>query len=805
MGEVYKARDNRLQRIVAIKILPSEDQDLKARFEREAKSIAALQDPHICTLHDVGSQDGTHYLVLEYLEGETLADRLRRGACPLEEALRHAIEIVGALDSAHRLGITHRDLKPANIMLTKDGVKLLDFGLAQLRSVDTGVVAGFSAAVTTSPQPMTAKGAIVGTLQYMSPEQLEGNPVDHRTDIWAFGCVLHEMLAGNRPFEGTSHASFIAAILEREPTPLATVRPLTPPLLIHIVTRCLSKNPETRWQSARDIQSELQWLAANRAPVAVAGAGAPRRRGLVLWAVAAAASIAVLSLAGSLLINRFADRQGATAVIRFGIPPPDGARFGSNRGAVAMASSVAVSPDGRRVAFVAETVDGRQSIWIRKVDGLAAEPLPGSDNGLSPFWSPDSRFLAFFAEGQLKKIEISGGPAQVVCETTAGIGGTWNNQGTIVFAAGAAPVLHQVPDGGGTPTAITSLDATRQETGHVWPSFLPDGKHFLYLSNAPQRINRSVLIGSLGSSSTTRLPSVHSRAVYGSPGILLFAIDTALMAQAFDLENFALTGPPMSVAQGVRMTDQTGYSVFSVSGNGVLAYQVGDVGFSTQLVWFDRTGTRLSALAPPGEYSNPSLSPDGMRVAAGVRDPQTMTRDIWVFDVTRGTASRLTFDASDDLNPAWSPDGTRVVFTSDRKGQRDIYAKAVNGIGQDELVFESSEQKSVNDWSADGRYVLYDSGAVGGLTTTSLSAIPLFGDRKSFPLVPGFVRFVASVARWEVGCVLVFRVRSIGSVCPGVSRVDGEMADLSEGRYRTVPGAAMVRSCSTSRTAPSCR
>ena len=292
MGEVYKARDTRLQRTVAIKILPFDDPELRTRFEREAKTVAALQDPHICTLHDVGNQDGTHYLVLEYLEGETLADRLRRGPCALEDALSYAIDIAGALDRAHHAGITHRDLKPANIMLTKNGVKLLDFGLAQLRQADTTAVAGFSTAMTDSA-PLTSKGAILGTLQYMSPEQLEGKPVDHRADIWAFGCVVHEMIAGARPFEGTSHAGFVAAILERAPTPLTALRPHTPPLLDHIVAKCLSKDPETRWQTARDIQSELRWLAT-RAPEAVGRSGARRGRGLVVWAAAAGIAIAAL-------------------------------------------------------------------------------------------------------------------------------------------------------------------------------------------------------------------------------------------------------------------------------------------------------------------------------------------------------------------------------------------------------------------------------------------------------------------------------------------------------------------------------
>ena len=408
-----------------------------------------------------------------------------------------------------------------------------------------------------------------------------------------------------------------------------------------------------------------------------------------------------------------------------------------SRSSVTMDSSVKVSPDGRRIAFVAETADGRQFIWIRAVEGLAAEPLSGTENGVAPFWSPDGHYLAFFADGKLKKMEVSGGPPQVLCDTTGGLGGTWNSEGTIVFAAGSAPVLYRVPDRGGPPTAITTLDATRQEIGHLWPSFLPDGRHFLYLSNAPLRTNRSMLIGSLDSASVTRLPSVHSRAEYAPPGHLLFAIDTTLMAQAFDPDDFVLTGQPVRVAQRVRVTDQAGYSIFSVSTNGVLAYQVGDVGFGTQLVWFDRTGKRIAALAPPAEYSNPSLSPDGTRVAVGVLDPQTMTRDLWVFDVTRGTASRVTFDASDDLNPAWSPDGTRLVFTSDRKGQRDIYQKSVSGIGSDELVFESPEQKSVNDWSADGRYLLYDSGALAGATAVSISALPLFGDRRPSPLVRG--------------------------------------------------------------------
>ena len=761
MGEVYRASDSQLGRDVALKILPAvwlADPERRARFDREARLLAALNHPHIGAIYGLVDSDDTGSmpaLVLELVDGGTLADRLAKGPLPIGEALTLATQIAEALEAAHACGIVHRDLKPANIIVkgawgpipprgkaaASSGdspprvashlvVKVVDFGLA--KAVTGEESASDRPGAPTVTMGGTREGMVLGTAAYMSPEQARGHAIDKRADIWAFGCVLFEMLTGTRTFGGDNVADSLAFVLTKDPDWTA-LPPATPDAVRRLLGRCLEKDPTERLRDIGDAILELKdaWKAAPATPPPARVPAAPRRRERLAWG---AVALALTALVAYLLV---VSRSTSADVIRFGVLPPDHARFGPSRehGEAPRESSVEVSPDGGRIAFVGHTSDGRQYLWVRALKALGAQPLPGTENAVSPFWSPDSRFLGFFADGKLKKIEASGGPPQIVCDSTVGLGGTWNREGTIIFAAGASPILYQVPDSGGTPRPITTLDRTRQEIGHLWPSFLPDGRHFFYFSNTPQRADRSVFVGSLDSSPAKRVLSVNSRALYAPPGTMLFAIGNTLMAQAFDLKGLVLTGNPVQVAERVRITDQTGFSIFSVSANGVLAYQVGNVGQSTQLVWFDRTGTRLGALTEPGEFSNPSISPDGTRVAVGVQDPQTITRDIWVLDVSRKTASRLTFDASDDLNPAWSPDGTRIAFTSDRKGHRDIYEMAATGIGAEQLVLESTEHKSVDEWSSDGRYLVYNSGVIGGVTAIALWAAPLFGDRTPFPLI----------------------------------------------------------------------
>ena len=519
MGEVYKGRDTRLNRTVAIKVLAqhlSNRPDLEARFGREAQTLASLSHPHICPVFDVGRQEGTDYIVMEYIEGRTLADRLRRGAVAPDEALRIATEIADALDSAHRQGIVHRDLKPGNIMLTTSGAKLLDFGLAKLRHATTPLDS-----LSTSPAdaPMTAEGAILGTIQYMAPEQLEGKEADSRTDIFAFGAIVHEMITGRKTFEGASQASLIAAILDRDPPAMSTEQPMTPPLLDRVVKKCLAKNPERRWQAAGDLRDELTWIAegAQLGEASTNRSDARYKRFVSMWAMAATALLVV-----ALLI---------IGVRSPGSPgPPDEVRFGVTTPNLPNPRHLTISPDGRWLAFPASTASRAMALFVRRIDSTSPEQLPGTEGAVAPFWSPDSRYIAFFAGGRIKKVGVSGGPVQNICNAeTSRNGGTWNSAGTVIFAAGGT--LQRVSAAGGEPIRIGALDESRQETAIMQPSFLPDGNHFLYLAWSTQQANRAIYVGSLESDNTVKLFDSQSKAAYAAPGYLLFHRGGALFAQ----------------------------------------------------------------------------------------------------------------------------------------------------------------------------------------------------------------------------------------------------------------------------------
>ncbi|HYK42719.1 MAG TPA: protein kinase [Thermoanaerobaculia bacterium] len=493
MGEVYRARDTRLGRDVAIKVLLEHlsSPEGRARFEREAQAISQLSHPHICALHDVGNQDGTEYLVMEYLEGETLAARLARGPLPLDKTLRYGIEIAGALDRAHRRGIVHRDLKPSNVMLTKSGVKLLDFGLAKLAAPSVaGGVTGVS--IPTIPSNLTEEGTILGTFQYLAPEQLEGKQADTRTDIFAFGAVLYEMATGEKAFAGTSHASLISAIMSSEPPPITQHSPLAPAALDRIVRVSLAKDPDDRWQSAHDIGSELGWIAEGGSAIGLAAPAPPprTRRERLAWAAAAVATLAALALAMVLL----ARPREALRMVQASIAPPEKSSF------VFDAGPMALSADGRRLAFLAPNAEKQNLLWVRRLNGMAAQPLAGTEGASYPFWSPDGRFLGFFAGGKLKKIDISGGPPQVLCDSPESRGGTWSPEGVILFSPSARDALLRISSSGGVPAPATELDVSSREFSHRFPFFLPDGRHFIYLSQAVGTVpgsGREVLIGSL--------------------------------------------------------------------------------------------------------------------------------------------------------------------------------------------------------------------------------------------------------------------------------------------------------------------
>jgi len=737
MGEVYKARDTRLDRTVAIKVLTAHlaaDPHARERFQREARAVAALNHPHICTLHDVGSQDPStgsgpamDFLVMEYLDGETLAERLAKGPLPLDRALQYAIQIADALDKAHRQGITHRDLKPGNVMLTKAGTKLLDFGLAKLRPA--GGVVGMSAAAHASPS-LTGRGAILGTLQYMAPEQLEGKPADARTDIFAFGALLYEMLTGRKAFEGTSQASLISAILSSDPSPIALRQPLSPPALDCVVKTCLAKDPDERWQSAHDLTSELTWIAESGLQTTVAAPGVEAqvrsraRTQRYAWIAAAVCLLTTLALAGALYLRR---APVDTRVYRSTFVPPANVDYA----AILRNSLLAVSPDGRRLAFVAPGANGRIVLWVRDLAALAAQPLADTEGAAGPFWSPDSRFIAFSAAGKLKKIDASGGPAISLCDTNTSYPGSWGRGDVILFTSANYGPVSRVAAAGGTPTPATTLDTKGGEQSHGWPFFLPDGRHFLYAAAGDP--TSGVYVGSLDSPDRTRLLDSFANAQYAS-GFLVFPRADTLMAQPFDATRLALSGEAMAVAEHVNSNQAVPHTgtlaAFVVSETGVLVFEASR---TSRFVWFDRAGKQIGILGDPARYiSSVHLSPDGSQAAVVVTDSQEAA-NVWLFDVARGVRTPFTVSGLVSLQ-IWSPDGSRVVFGS----RLDLYQKLSSGEGSAELLLASDLRKLPESVSPDGRFLVYATTAAttsSGLPNPDLWVLPLFGDRKPKPFI----------------------------------------------------------------------
>jgi eukaryotic-like serine/threonine-protein kinase len=725
MGEVYKARDTRLERTVAVKVLPehlTSDEELRQRFEREAKTISQLSHAHICALYDIGREGDADYLVMEYLEGETLASRLNKGALPSEQLLRYGIEIADALDKAHRQGIVHRDLKPGNVMLTKSGVKLLDFGLAKFQTAARDrALSGVSALATQAQQsqPLTERGTVLGTFQYMAPEQLEGGEADARSDIFAFGAVLYEMATGRKAFSGKSQASLIGAILRDDPPSVNEIIPMTPPALNRVIKTCLAKDPEDRFQTAHDVKLQLQWISEGGSQAGLPAPVAARRksRERLAWGVAAAAIVAA-ALLGAGYLRR---APAKTTPIRFEIPTPEG---------VSLVDAPKISPDGKILAFNASDSSGRPRIWVRPLSALTAQPLAGTEGATRPFWSPDSRFLGFFAEGKLKKIEISGGPPQKICDYPTGSDGTWSPAGVILFDGRTGDPIQRVSAEGGTPTVAVKAEASRKETMVAWPEFLPDGRHFLYEAQGQKAEDHMYRIGSLDSKDTRALAPAQSLVTYAPPGYLLFVRESTLVAQPFDAKALRTTGEPVPLAEHVG-TIATGLARFSASRNGILAYRTGESG--SRLLWVDRGGKELSTVGDPGEYGDILLSPKGDRLAYVTNDARGGKADIWIRDLARGASSRFTFDPAEDVRPLWSPDGKTIVFSSDRGGQFDLYTKAAGGGGQEQLLFKSDELKFAHDWSRDGRYIAFHS--LGKKTGWDLWVLPTFGDRKPIPFL----------------------------------------------------------------------
>jgi Tol biopolymer transport system component len=725
MGEVYRARDARLRRDVAIKVLPQRvagDPERLARFEREAQILAALNHPHIAQIYGIEESGGVRALVMELVEGENLGQRTARAPLAIREITAIAQQIAEALENAHARGIVHRDLKPANIQLTPGGVvKVLDFGLA--KAVEPDGPPHASGAPTLTETLVTGPRVIMGTRAYMSPEQATGAAVDKRTDVWAFGCVLYEMLARMPAMAGTD-------LFDARNPDLAALPAATPEAIRRLLRRCLQKDPKHRLHDIADARLELQDVAtASEGHAAMAGPAARTRLERVAWPVA---GVLFVGLIAALVWGRAQSARPASAdylAYRTALVLPPAANPGGQT-----SGRFALSPDGRRLAFVAAGDDGRRQLWLRSLDDISAKPMPGTVDATTPFWSSDSRQLAFFAHDKLKTIDVAGGPPVTLTEAKGALGGSWGHGGVIVFGL-ARSGLHTVPASGGTPTAVTSLDSSRGEVHHVWPFVLPDGRRFLYhaagsKTGDPFEAN-GIYAGTLGSPERKLLVDGGSAAQYAG-GFLLFMRRETLMAQRFDADQLTLTGDPVPVAEGIATNPNFRVGAFSASANGVLAYQTAAAQPPSRLLWFDRKGTPLGALGDAAYYRHPELSPDGSQVAVAILNPTTGARNLWIVDVARGVPTRLT-SGDNERFPVWSPDGSRVAFTSGRDGTFDILAKASNGTGEEAVLVHDTVNKYPTSWSRDGKHLLYYTGGTTLSTGNDLLVLPLFGSRAPFP------------------------------------------------------------------------
>jgi serine/threonine protein kinase len=747
MGEVYRARDTRLNRDVAVKVLPelfARDTQRMARFEREAKVLASLNHPNIAAIYGIEESEPIHpgglqvqpapvrALVMELVEGPTLAERIRGGAIPLDEALPIARQIADAVEYAHDNNVIHRDLKPANIKVKADGtVKVLDFGLAKAMSDDP--TEGDMNNSPTLSMAATQQGVILGTAAYMSPEQAKGKQVDRRTDVWAFGCVLYEMLAGKQVFSGDSVAETLASVMKEAP-PFDSLPKDTPPVIRTLLSRCLEKSVRQRLAHIGEARILIEGVLSGAARAEPGVSQARERKGLfgnarLAWGMAAVLLIATVALSAWVVALRRPPAE--PLAIRFSIEPPAQMRFDPNP------QFLTISPDGTKLAFIATDASSRDQLWVRALDSETSQMLPGTDNLIQPFWSPDSRFLAFYApDGKLKKVAASGGPVQTITESSSGANGSWSQDGIILFASavegpreGAArpgATIRRVSAAGGASTPVTTLDESRQETAHYWPHFLPDGRHFLYLALSSRPENSAIFVGSLDSPEKKLLLNALSNVVYVPPGYLLFNREGALMTLPFDAQRLELTGEEILVAEGVQFNPVNTRAAFAVSANGVLVYRTANTAAASSLTWYDRTGKQLGTLGEPALQGDLDLSPDGRRVAVNILDQTGRAEDIWIYDVVRGVRERLTFDRADEDTAVWSPDGSRVVFRSNRKGHYDLYLKAADGSGVEEPLLEDIFAKRPGSWSPDGQHLLYNNS--GSATGTDLFVLPLSGD-----------------------------------------------------------------------------
>jgi Tol biopolymer transport system component len=712
MGQVFKARDTRLDRTVAIKMLPASlaaDPLRRERFEREARNVSRLEHPHICPLYDVGEHDGHLYIVMQLLDGETLADRLLRGPLSVAHALEYGIQIAEALAAAHRAGIVHRDLKPGNVMITRAGARLLDFGLA--RAVPTAV----SMKTTVGDRSdraagLTTEGTILGTLSYMAPEQIDGREIDTRADVFAFGAVMFEMVTGLKAFDGESPARVMSAILRDEPTRVSSIVPVTPAALEALIHACMAKDPNDRWQNIADVARQLRHLrdmmsgpkSGVMSAVNVPVASAPSRGGPSAragWIAAAALGL----LAAVLALDRIRPETPAAAPPRVHalIPPPDG---------MYLTDTLALSPDGRRLAVVAAEPAGRRRLWIRSLDSAVPQLVADTDGASDPFWSPDGGHVAFFAGGRLKRVPAGGGSVTTICEIGAAAGGTWNADDVILFGQLDAPLM-RVAATGGRAEPVTALDRALEETHHLYPVFLPDGRHYIFYVNSRER---GLYVAELGAATRRRLfdpdPALPAGAaatpgVYAASGHLLYVRDRALTARQFDLASLTVSGEPVTVVETVDY-DPPGQAAFTIAHN-VLVYRARQHRPLAELAWVDRAGRPIGTItSPPGTFRTVSLSPDGRTVAVDRRDAQGLPA-VWLVDAGRGTSTRLTA-AYWSGDPLWSQDGRTLAYSIAADSPPNLVVRPNAGQGPERrLTRQATEQHYASSFTPDGSQLVF--------------------------------------------------------------------------------------------------
>jgi eukaryotic-like serine/threonine-protein kinase len=732
MGEVYRAKDTRLDRTVAVKVLPghlSENVEAKQRFDREARAISSLNHPNICTLHDVGHQDGIDFLVMEFLEGETLADRLRKGPLPTELVLKYGIEICEGLERAHKSGVVHRDLKPGNVMLTKTGAKLMDFGLA--KAIPSGVTPASSLTMTIShpsaDQPLTAHGTIVGTFQYMSPEQTEGKEADARSDIFALGAMLYEMATGKRAFTGKSQASLVAAILASEPPPISMVAPMSPPALEQVVKSCLAKDPEERFQTVHDLKLQLKWIAEASgsqlaAPAQIRARRVVQKRTLVIaaavgWVLVLAALVIFLSSRGQM-------EEARRPMTASWLPPAD------TEFAAVSAGALTLSPDGSKLAFLTGDLS-ETKLWVRDVTTGAVHPVE-VERPTFPFWSPDGKNLGFFSAGKLKKVALAGGPVQVLCDAAEGRGAAWSAKGVIIFTPNIREPLYKVAEGGGVPEKLTEA---KQGWTHRNPYFLPDGDHFLFtyreaVGNAANSVG-ALYGASLSGEQPRQILETASNVQY-SEGYLLYLRETVLVARRFDPKALKFSGDPTPVAEKLDYWNARDLAAFTAA-HGTLVFRHGSLQ-KTQPLWVDRTGKEVGRFGEPGLYMSPRPSPDGSLVGVVRPDPDTGKGDVWIVDTSRNTMSRSTFADAASITYAFSPDAKRIaVGTIAGTASAGVWIQPTSGSGTQEKLDTPKTFGTVTSWSHDGRYVFFM--VQNNATRQDVYYIDLEGDKKLTPFI----------------------------------------------------------------------